>query len=217
VLIPLNSIKLCSNITPILANRLELTINIMNKKNMKLLKQTLLISLIAISHLSVAKTTQEVVDELMEVAAQDSGVAQGAIIYGNLDIKYNELVEEWNSKYAHTDSSVVNYDEVKMFVDVVKGKYRNAKKYLYLTGKVKSFNDEALYITELYRLLVNRGDVYLRNIKKDNDFRRDITKAMNNALLSYDEDILATLDRMKEMIEDDIESDKLRELEINSK
>ena len=184
---------------------------------MKILKSSLLILLVTLSQLSVAKTTQDTVDELMEVAVQDSGVAQGAIIYGNLDIKYNELVEEWNSKYAHTDSSVVNYDEVKMFVDVVKGKYRNAKKYLYLTGKVKSFNDEALYITELYRLLVNRGDVYLRNIKKDNDFRRDITKAMNNALLSYDEDILATLDRMKEMIEDDIESDKLRELEINSK
>ena len=184
---------------------------------MKILKSSLLILLVTLSQLSVAKTTQDTVDELMEVAVQDSGVAQGAIIYGNLDIKYNELVEEWNSKYAHTDSSIVNYDEVKMFVDVVKGKYRNAKKYLYLTGKVKSFNDEALYITELYRLLVNRGDVYLRNIKKDNDFRRDITKAMNNALLSYDEDILATLDRMKEMIEDDIESDKLRELEINSK
>jgi len=184
---------------------------------MKILKSSLLILLVTLSQLSVAKTTQDTVDELMEVAVQDSGVAQGAIIYGNLDIKYNELVEEWNSKYAHTDSSVVNYDEVKMFIDVVKGKYRNAKKYLYLTGKVKSFNDEALYITELYRLLVNRGDVYLRNIKKDNDFRRDITKAMNNALLSYDEDILATLDRMKEMIEDDIESDKLRELEINSK
>jgi len=184
---------------------------------MKILKSSLLILLVTLSQLSVAKTTQDTVDELMEVAVQDSGVAQGAIIYGNLDIKYNELVEEWNSKYAHTDSSVVNYDEVKMFVEVVKGKYRNSKKYLYLTEKVKSFNDEALYITELYRLLVNRGDVYLRNIKKDNDFRRDITKAMNNALLSYDEDILATLDRMKEMIEDDIESDKLRELEINSK
>jgi len=184
---------------------------------MKILKSSLLILLVTLSQLSVAKTTQDTVDELMEVAVQDSGVAQGAIIYGNLDIKYNELVEEWNSKYAHTDSSVVDYDEVKMFVEVVKGKYRNSKKYLYLTEKVKSFNDEALYITELYRLLVNRGDVYLRNIKKDNDFRRDITKAMNNALLSYDEDILATLDRMKEMIEDDIESDKLRELEINSK
>jgi len=184
---------------------------------MKILKSSLLILLVTLSQLSVAKTTQDTVDELMEVAVQDSGVAQGAIIYGNLDIKYNELVEEWNSKYAHTDTSLVDYDEVKMFVEVVKGKYRNSKKYLYLTEKVKSFNDEALYITELYRLLVNRGDVYLRNIKKDNDFRRDITKAMNNALLSYDEDILATLDRMKEMIEDDIESDKLRELEINSK
>ena len=183
---------------------------------MKLLKQTLLISLIAISHLSVAKTTQEVVDELMEVAAQDSGVAQGAIIYGNLDIKYNELVEEWNSKYAHTDSSVVNYDEVKMFVEVVKGKYRNSKKYLYLTEKVKSFNDEALHITELYRLLVNRGDVYLRNIKKDNNLRRDITEAMNNALLVYDDDILGTLDRMKDIIEQDVKGDKEREDRINS-
>jgi len=47
--------------------------------------------------------------------------------------------------------------------------------------------------------------------------RRDITKVMNNALLSYDEGILATLDRMKEMIENDIESDKLREAEINAK
>ena len=73
----------------------------------------------------------------MEAETQDSGVAQGAIIYGNLDIKYSELDKEWNLKYAHTDSSIVNYKEVRVFVDKAESKYKISKKYLYLTEKVK--------------------------------------------------------------------------------
>ena len=184
---------------------------------MKTLKSSLLILLITFSQLSISKSTQGIVDELMEVAVQDSGVAQGAIIYGNLDIGYYELADEWNSKYAYTDSSVADYDEVNIFVNKVKSKYRTSKKYLHLTEKVKSFHDETLRLVESYRLLVNRGNVYLNNIKEDNAFRRDIVKAMNNTLLSYDEDILATLDRMKDMIENDIKTDKLREAEINAR
>jgi hypothetical protein len=188
---------------------------------MKIPQSISLIFLTMFTQLSVAspepKTTQDIVDEIMEVAVQDSGVAQGAIIYGNLDVKYDELVKEWNLKYAHTDSSIADYNEVKAFVDKVKSKYRNSKKYLHLTEKVKSFNDEALYIAESYRLLVNRGNVYLDNIKDDDDFRRDIMEAMNNALLSYDENIIATLDRMKGMVENKIKTDNTRELEINSK
>jgi len=184
---------------------------------MKTLKSSLLILLITFSQLSISKTDQDIADEIMGVAVQDSGVAQGALIYANLGIRRDELVEEWNSKYAHTDSSVADYDEANIFVNKVKSKYRTSKKYLYLTEKVKSFNDKALNLVESYRLLVNRGNVYLDNIKEDNDFRRDIIEAMNNALLSYDEDILATLDRMKDMIGNDIKADKLREAEINTK
>ena len=184
---------------------------------MKILNTSSFIIFLLFSQFSISETTQGVVDEVMEIAAQDSGVAQGTIIYGNLNIKYDEFAKEWNSKYAHTDSSLVDYNEVKVFVDRVKSKYKNSKKYLYLTEKVKSFNDEASYIVELYRLFVNRGNTYLGNIKKDNDYRRDITRAMNNAIRVYDEDILATLDRMKDIIKNRLENDKVREDMINVK
>jgi len=53
---------------------------------MKIPQSISLIFLTMFTQLSVAspepKTTQDIVDEIMEVAVQDSGVAQGAIIYG---------------------------------------------------------------------------------------------------------------------------------------
>ena len=133
------------------------------------------------------------------------------VVYVNLGREYGALRDEWNKKYAHTDSSVVDYDEVEKLVSQVKTNFNKARgflKHIEHNNFFKESNDYviAIRITELYKKLVARGNRYLNNIEKDNLLRDTITRTMNQALLDYDEDILATVDRVRSMIEKGIDN-----------
>ena len=105
---------------------------------------------------------------------------------------------------------MANYNEVKKFVSKVERNFNKANKFLHLAREINELSDEAIRTTESYKSFVSRGHRYLNNIKKDNKLRHDITTTMNNALLEYDEDIITTLDRMRDMIKQDIKINKKR-------
>jgi hypothetical protein len=182
-----------------------------------LLKNTLLTATLLASLSSNANTPKlENIDNIRNSNKNPSTI-QVVIAYVSLDIEFESLMTDWNAKYAYTDSSVADYNEVKKFVSTVERHFNKANKLMHIAKEIDQLSNEATGITKSYKSFVAQGYRYLNNIEKDNKLRSDITKAMNNSLLSYDEDIIATLDRMKDMIKNDIETDKIREDKINAK
>jgi hypothetical protein len=174
------------------------------------LKNTLLFATLMTSLLSNANTYKLETIGTIRDSIQNPSTTQIVIAYVSLDIELESLITNWNARYAHTDSSVANYNEVKKFVSKVERNFNKANKFLHLAREINELSDEAIRTTESYKSFVSRGHRYLNNIKKDNKLRHDITTTMNNALLEYDEDIITTLDRMRDMIKQDIKINKKR-------
>lgn len=181
-------------------------INLMNKQ----LKNTLLLTTLLTSLLSSANTPKLETIGTIRDSIQNPSTTQIVIAYVSLDIELESLITNWNARYAHADSSVVNYNEVKKFVSKVEKKFNTANKLIHIAREIDELSNKAIKITESYKSLVSRGYRYLNSIEKDNKLRHDITTAMNNALLEYDEDIITTLDRMRDMIKQDIKINKKR-------
>ena len=176
-----------------------------------LLKNTLLFVVLSASLSLNANNIQPNINNIAKNFVHTPNNFQVLIIYARLIMEFESLADYWDAKYAHTDSSMANYNEVKKFVSTVERNFNKANKFLHLAREIDGLSDEAVGTTESYKSLVAQGNRYLTNIKKDNKLRHDITTTMNNALLEYDEDIVATLDRMKDMIKNDIETGKIRE------
>ena len=181
-------------------------INLMNNQ----LKNTLLFATLMTSLLSNANTYKLETIGTIRDSIQNPSTTQIVIAYVSLDIELESLITNWNARYAHTDSSVANYNEVKKFVSKVEKKFNTANKLIHIAREIDELSNKAIKITESYKSLVSRGYRYLNSIEKDNKLRHDITTAMNNALLEYDEDIITTLDRMRDMIKQDIKINKKR-------
>jgi hypothetical protein len=168
-----------------------------------LLKNTLLFVVLSASLSLNANNIQPNINNIAKNFVHTPNNFQVLIIYARLIMEFESLADYWDAKYAHTDSSMSNYNKVKKFVSRLEVNSNKANKFLHLARKIDGLNNEATEITESYKSFVSRGHRYLNNIKKDNKLRHDITTAMNNALLEYDEDIVATVDRMLEMIKQD--------------
>jgi len=63
---------------------------------------------------------------------QNPSTTQIVIAYVSLDIELESLITNWNARYAHADSSVVNYNEVKKFVSKVEKKFNTANKLIHM-------------------------------------------------------------------------------------
>ena len=126
---------------------------------------------------------------------------------------------EWSDKYSETDSSVVNYEEVNRFslkvkdmLENIESNYEKNRKTNDTTTNVDDFfahMSETLldFLNDLYP----RTLIYLKNIEGDNQIRRQISEAVDSALLTHDENTVDTAKRVLEIIKLTSKFDKNRE------
>jgi len=130
-----------------------------------------------------------------------------------------QLNIEWSDKYSETDSSVVNYEEVNRFSLKVKDMLENIESNYEKNGKTNdtttNVDDFFAHMSETLLDFLNdlypRTLIYLKNIEGDNQIRRQISEAVDSALLTHDENTVDTAKRVLEIIKLTSKFDKNRE------
>jgi len=133
------------------------------------------------------------------------------------NIKCNKLLNEWIDKYAETDSSVADYQEVEEFSARVYNLFIDIKESIdHHTDNVPTEDVTEFGLREDYKEVATsletfiefiEGDlyprtlIYLNNIKNDTQIRKQINKAVDMALLTHDEDVVGTAKRVLDIIQ----------------
>jgi TPR repeat protein len=132
---------------------------------------------------------------------------------------------EWVDKYAETDSSIANYEEVnkfslkvKVLLEAVESNYEENKRIDdNATNNDEFFAHMSEILMDFLGDLYPRTLVYLENIENDNKIREQINKAISMALLIADEDVFDTTKRVLNIVESMNESAIEREARISLK
>jgi TPR repeat protein len=132
---------------------------------------------------------------------------------------------EWVDKYAETDSSIANYEEVnkfslkvKVLLEAVESNYEENKRIDdNATNNDEFFAHMSEILMDFLGDLYPRTLVYLENIENDNKIREQINKAISMALLIADEDVFDTTKRVLNIVESMNESALDREARISIK
>jgi|APSaa5957512493_1039668.scaffolds.fasta_scaffold44373_1 hypothetical protein len=148
-------------------------------------------------------------------------------------IKCNKLLDEWTNKYAETDSSIADYQEVEEFSTMVYSLFIEIKDLIEQHADNKPAEDvtefglhedyeEATASLETFIEFIE-GDlyprtlVYLNNIKNDTQIRKKINEAIDLALLTHDENVIDTAKRVLDIIKHKDKNDEDREDKITKK
>ena len=140
-------------------------------------------------------------------------------------IQCAKLTIEWDDKYAETDSSITNYEEVnkfslkvKVLLEAVESNYEENKRIDdNATNNDEFFAHMSEILMDFLGDLYPRTLVYLENIENDNKIREQINKAISMALLIADEDVFDTTKRVLNIVESMNESAIDREAKISLK
>jgi hypothetical protein len=109
-----------------------------------LLKNTLLFVVLSASLSLNANNIQPNINNIAKNFVHTPNNFQVLIIYARLIMEFESLADYWDAKYAHTDSSMSNYNKVKKFVSTVERNFNQANKLLHLAREIEGLNNEAI-------------------------------------------------------------------------
>jgi TPR repeat protein len=140
--------------------------------------------------------------------AADQG--ENYAFYALYTINYMDLEYEWNKKYSETDASLVDQSEVENFVYLITDLISQVDTFVknnieYLEDIENDFpgpleENDFPDLLEGFSAFETLGLRYIENIKNDNAIKKQIHDAVDQALLTHDENLVDTAKRVLKIV-----------------